>query len=121
MAGLAAAQDVSVNLTGILAQSAVVGPAVTTAMCADLGGAGALRNTFTHSLGGNMGGGDIRVRQRNDGTMRLPGYGGSATDTAAVVTYLQGRNILVNTPTATATFDSTGFAGGAACSQPNVP
>jgi hypothetical protein len=66
-----------------------------------------------------MAGGDIRVRQRNDGTVRLPGYAGGATDTAAVITYLSGRNTVVSAPTAT--FDSTGFAGGGACVQPTIP
>ena len=66
-------------VTGILAQNAITGPGNTSSMCADIGGAGALANTFTHSLVGAIAGGDIRVRQRNDGTMRLPGYAGAAT------------------------------------------
>ena len=41
-------------VTGILAQSAITGPGNTSSMCADIGGAGALSNTFTHSLGGTM-------------------------------------------------------------------
>jgi hypothetical protein len=101
---------------GILAQTAITGPGNTSSMCADIGGAGALSNTFTHSLGGSIPAGDIRVRQRNDGTVRLPGYGGGATDTAAVIAYLNGRNAEVSPSTATA--DSTGFAGGGACTQP---
>ena len=103
-------------VTGILAQTAITGPGNTSSLCADIGGAGALSNTFTHSLGGGMAGGDIRVRQRNDGTVRLPGYAGGATDLAAVATYLNGRNAEVSGTTATA--DSGGFAGGAACLQP---
>ena len=103
-------------VTGILAQTAITGPGNSSSLCADIGGAGALSNTFTHSLGGVMAGGDIRVRQRNDGTVRLPGYVGLATDTAAVASYLNGRNVEVSPTTATA--DSTGFAGGAACQQP---
>jgi hypothetical protein len=102
---------------GIIAQTAITGPGNTSSMCADIGGgAAALRNTFTHSLGGSMVAGDIRLRQRNDGTVRLPGYAGAATDTAAVIAYLNGRNTVVSPSTATA--DSTGFAGGAACLQP---
>jgi hypothetical protein len=103
-------------VAGILAQSAITGPGVTTALCADLGGAGALKNTFTHSLGGALAAGDLRVRQRNDGTVRLPGYAGAPTDVANVAAYLTGRNTLVSAPTATA--DSSGFGGGAACAQP---
>ncbi len=106
---------------GIFAQVAV-GSGNTTSLCVDVGSATpALRNTFTHSLGGNTIGGDIRLRQRNDGTVRLPGYAGGATDTAAVAAYLEGRNTLVNRPPATATAESTGFAGGAACTQPTLP
>jgi hypothetical protein len=104
-------------VTGILANAAITGPGNTSSICADIGGAGALSNTFTHSLGGSIAGGDMRVRQRNDGTMRLPGYGGAATDTAAVATYLNNRNAEVSPSTATA--DSTGFAGGGACTQPS--
>jgi hypothetical protein len=105
-------------VTGIFAQASVTS-ANTASTCADIGGAGALRNTFTHSLGGTMVGGDIRMRQRITGTMRLPGYAGGATDLAAVAAYLGGRNTVVSTPTATA--DSTGFAGGAACAPPTLP
>jgi len=106
-------------IAGILAQSAITGPGNTSALCFDLGGGGALSNTFTHSLGGVMAGGDVRVRQRNDGTVRLPGYAGGATNTGAVIAYLSSRNTLVSPPTAT--FDSTGFAGGAACAAPIIP
>ncbi|WP_218029235.1 hypothetical protein, partial [Segetibacter aerophilus] len=102
---------------GILAQSAVTGPGNTSSLCLDIGGtAAALKNTFTHPNGGSIPAGDIRVRQRNDGTMRLPGYGGAASDLAAVVAYLNGRNVVVSTSTATAA--SSGFSGGAACAQP---
>ena len=103
-------------LEGLLAQNAITGPGVTSSLCADIGGAGALSNTFTHSLGGTMAGGDIRVRQRNDGTARLPGYGGGSIDTTAVASYLNGRNAEVSS--STATVQTTGFAGGAACTQP---
>ncbi|MGZ5431563.1 MAG: tandem-95 repeat protein [Thermoanaerobaculia bacterium] len=105
-------------VAGVLAQASFTG-GNTPALCLDLGGAAFLSNTFTHSLGGVIPAGDIRVRQRNTGTVRLPGYAGAPTDTTAVVTYLSGRNTVVSNPTAT--FDSTGFAGGASCSQPVVP
>ena len=79
-------------VTGIFVQSAVATrPAQHLSLCADIGGAGALRNTFTHSPAATMAAGDIRVRQRFDGNVRLPGYGGvpptpppsSPTSTAA--------------------------------------
>ncbi|MFN0148412.1 MAG: beta strand repeat-containing protein, partial [Dehalococcoidia bacterium] len=106
---------------GIIAQAAISSPTGDGAsVCADIGGAGALRNTFTRSLGGAaFAAGDIRVRQRLNGTMRLPGYAGAATDTAAVQAYLNGRNTVLSP--STATVNVTGFAGGGACTQPTIP
>jgi hypothetical protein len=104
----------------VFAQASVTSPEGDgSSLCADIGGAGALSNTITHSLGGTLAAGDIRIRQRFNGTARLPGYAGGATDTAAVTAYLNGRNAVVSPSTATA--DSTGFAGGGACTQPVVP
>ncbi|MGB7202148.1 MAG: Ig-like domain-containing protein [Pyrinomonadaceae bacterium] len=116
-------------ITGILAQVAVASPSGdNSSLCSDIGGTtAALRNTITHSLGGTMAAGDIRVRQRFVTTHRLRGYGGANNDNAAVVAYLAGRNTLVNVPTATATNDvgvvvgAGGYvntAGGAPCAQP---
>jgi hypothetical protein len=85
-------------------------------LCADLGGAGALANTITHSLGGTLVGGDIRVRQRFAANVRLPGYTGGATDTTAVAAYLDARNNEVSP--STASFLDGSFVGGAACNQP---
>jgi hypothetical protein len=114
--------------TGIFAQAAVASPSGDNLnMCANIGGAGALANVFTHSLGGTMAAGDIRIRQRFVTTVTLPGYAGSNSDNAAVVAYLAGRNTLVNSPTATATNEvgvttgAGGFVGGAACAQPIFP
>ncbi len=105
-------------VAGILAQVIVATPSGNgTTMCADIGGAGALKNTFLHSLGGTMAGGDIRMRQRNGGPVKLPGYGGAGGDNAAVVTYLTGRNTIVSAPTATN--DDALFSGGGACLQPS--
>jgi len=115
-------------VTGIFAQVAVASPSGNNMnLCADIGGAGGLRNVFTHSLGNNMAAGDMRVRQRFVTTVRLPGYVGANNDNAAVVAYLAGRNTLVNSPTATATNEvgvtagAGGFVGGAACPQPVFP
>lgn len=118
-------------VAGMLAQVAVATPApppgsANSFLCLDMGGGTpALRNTFSHPLGGNMAAGDVRVRQRFDSEVRLPGYGGAASDNAAVVTYLTGRNTLVNVPTATATNDigvdpgATGFVSSLGCTQPS--
>ncbi|HEX8241730.1 MAG TPA: Ig-like domain-containing protein [Allosphingosinicella sp.] len=95
----------------ILAQNALVGPGVTSHMDLNIGGAGSLANTFTHSLGGVLASGDIRVRQRNDGTVNLDGYTGGATDTAAVNAYFNGRNNEVSSSTSSA--QTVGFTGNA--------
>jgi hypothetical protein len=63
---------------------------------------------------GRNGGSDIRVRQRQSTTVRLPGYVGGATDTGAVNTFLSGQN---SGASVTSLADSTGFAGGAPCPQ----
>jgi hypothetical protein len=94
-------------------------------MCANIGGAGA-QNVFTHSLGGNIAAGDIRIRQRFVTTVSLPGYSGANNNDAAVVSYLAGRNTLVNSPTATATNEvgvtpgAGGFVSGS-CTLPVFP
>lgn len=48
-------------------------------------------NALTTS-GVNNGDIDVRLRQRQSTTIRLPGYGGSAADTTAVQTYVDGNN-----------------------------
>ena len=97
-------------------------PGDTYLVCADVGGAGGLANSVAGS-GANVGT-DIRLRQRQSTTVRLPGYGGGNTDVAAVQTYLAGRNGGNGAPTTLASVNSPpggGFvntAGGAACAQP---
>ena len=115
--------DVKLDGTGnaqnaILANSQIADPSgAGSSLCVDIGGAGALANTITHSLGGTLAGGDIRVRQRFAANVRLPGYAGGPTDTAAVAAYLDGRNTEVSP--STASFLSGSFTGGAACTQPS--
>jgi hypothetical protein len=65
-------------------------PGDTYTICTNIGGAGGLANSVSGS--GANGGTDIRVRQRQSTTVRLPTYGGAATDTTAVQTFLSGRN-----------------------------
>src|SRR6185369_11055253 len=78
-------------VAGIFAQNAVTGPPAasnTSSMCIDIGGAGAASNTFTHSQNtGSIAGGDMRVRQTFDGTVKLPGFAGPV-NTAQVNAYL---------------------------------
>jgi methionine-rich copper-binding protein CopC len=114
-------------VTGLLAQVAVASPSGdSTSMCADIGGAGGLANVFTHSMGGTMGSGDLRLRQRFATTVTLPGYSGAADDNAAVAAYLAARNTLANAPAATATnaIGATAGAGGfvnGTCQAPVFP
>jgi hypothetical protein len=104
-------------VNGILANSQVADPSgAGSVLCADFGGASALSNTFTHSLGGTLAGGDIRVRERFAANVQLPGYAGGATNPAQVGAYLDGRNAEVSP--STATFLSGSFLGGGACTQP---
>ncbi|HEX8240755.1 MAG TPA: Ig-like domain-containing protein [Allosphingosinicella sp.] len=84
-----------------LIQSAVTGPGNTSSINLNMGGAGALANTFLHSGGGTIAAGDIRVRQRFDGTINLDGYVGGGQDTTAIVNYLNGRNNEISSSTAT--------------------
>ena len=110
--------DIKLDGTGnavnaILAQAAVASPSGDpSSLCIDIGGGS---NTFTHSLGGTLPGGDIRVRQRFISNVRLPGYVGGGTDVAAAVAYLNSRNTVVSPSTVSIT---TSISGGAACAQP---
>jgi len=71
-------------------------------------------NSMTGS--GLLGGTDFRLRQRQGTTVRLPGYAGGNTNTAAVVAFVQGNN--GGTPTGSVAVNvppGGGFVGGAAC------
>ena len=56
---------------------------------------------------------DIRLRQRQSTTVRLPGYGGANNNDAAVVTYLTGRNTLSTAAASNTVPTGGGFIGGA--------
>ena len=134
-AGIAYGGDFNATLTGNTISNAGSNPAIglpvqginlnggvtpgdTFAICADIGGAGTLANNLAGAAG-PFGGGDYRLRQRQSTTVRLPGYGGGATDTAAVVAFINGRNLVSGTGTATVSSPpGGGFVGGAACAQP---
>jgi Bacterial Ig domain/Bacterial cadherin-like domain len=78
---------------------------------------------------GRNGGTDFRLRQRFDTVVRLPGYGGTAFDTAAVTAFMQNQNDAnpnstgaeAPTPSGAALTDQPsggqGFVGGAACAS----
>jgi hypothetical protein len=65
------------------------------------------------------GGQDIRLRQRQLTTIRLPGYGGANNDNAAVQNFVAGNNNTGGTPSAiasnTVASGGGGYVGGAAC------
>jgi large repetitive protein len=82
-------------------------------LCAGISG-----NSLTGS--GANGGTDFHLHQRFDTTFRLPGYLGTADNTAAVVAFVQGNNGGTPSGTAIADFPASGggFVGGDACQTP---
>jgi len=105
----------------VIAGSSTVGN--TNTVCMQLGGAGALANNVNRGPEAVVSGEqDIRVRARSASTFRLPGYGGGAADTTAVQNFLAGMNTSsvdgVVGVVADKAATSTGFVGGAACTQP---
>ena len=77
-------------------------------------------NTLTNGANEPNGGVDLRMRQRQATTVRLPGYGAANNDNAAVQAFLMGTNgnavttILASNSVPT----GGGYVGGAACPQP---
>ena len=72
------------------------------------------------------GGSDLRLRQRNGSTVRLPGYLGASNDTTAVANFEVAQNTLTAGTLATQVSAAVqapggGFVGGAACGAPIVP
>jgi hypothetical protein len=113
-----------VSNPGASSQHGVVGnfgadTAGSNAVCADI-------NTNNIDLGASPpnGGSNIRLRQRNSSTVKLPGYAGANTNTAAVISFESGQNTLNpsgNVTASTAVPPGGGFVGGGACAQPTVP
>jgi len=105
---------------GLLAQAGAVS-GDNGSLCLDAGdvSVAALKNALVGS--GANGGTDFRVRQRFGSTVRLPGYTGGASDTAAVIAHLQARNDANGTPTGSATAEAGQFTntpGGGGCPVP---
>jgi hypothetical protein len=84
----------------------------------DIGGAGALANDVDGKGTIAPNNTDIRLRQRQATTVRLPGYGGANNNDAAVQAYLAGRNTVTTTAASNTVPTGGGFIGGAACTQP---
>src|SRR6185295_2517081 len=102
-------------------------PGDTYAICAQIGGAGALANSV--ATGGKdavpptIGDIDVRLRQRQATTVRLPGYGGANDDNTAVQNFIIANNSGNGAPTVLAQNTvptGGGFVGGAACTAPTT-
>ena len=114
----------TISNPGAASQHGIVGnfgadTAGTNAVCADI-----KSNNIDLTATPPNGGANIRVRQRNSSTVRLPGYAGANTDTAAVISFLAGQNTLSpvgNVTASVAVPPGGGFIGGAPCASPVVP
>jgi large repetitive protein len=99
----------------------VFGNVDTPVVCLQLGGAGALANTFSHGAGAPD---DFRLRKRQEATVRLPGYAGGTDQTAGslaqVVAFVRAQNTgSAGEPgSAAASGAGGGYTGGAACPLP---
>jgi hypothetical protein len=117
--------NINTEFNAIHLNNGTIGATDNFTSCVDIGGAGALANNVA---GGGSGvtppnNADIRLRQRQSTTVRLPGYGGANNNDAAVVTYLTGRNTLTAAAASNTVPTGGGFVntpGGAPCAQPSV-
>ena len=112
------------NFNGIQLNNGTVAATDNFTTCIDVGGAG-VGNIASNSGRGGVApnNADLRLRQRQNTTVRLPGYVGptrddSDDDVAQVATYLLGRNTAV-TANGNSQIGSGGYIGGAACTQPS--
>jgi uncharacterized repeat protein (TIGR01451 family) len=86
--------------------------------CLTIGGAGSLANNLSAS--GANGGSAIRLRQRQNTNISLPGYGGSSSDITAVNSFVAGNNGGASTTSIVTNSPPHGFFG--SCPPPtNVP
>ena len=78
-------------------------------------------NALTNGANELNAGVDLRMRQRQLTTVRLPGYGGANNDNAAVQAFLTGANgnaVTTITASNSVATGGGGYVGGAACPQP---
>lgn len=117
---------ISIPKNGIHLNGGTV-PGDTYAICTQIGGAGALANSV--ATGGKdavpptIGDIDIRLRQRQATTVRLPGYGGANNDNTAVQNFLIANNSGNGAPVTLAANTvptGGGYIGGAACTAPTT-
>ncbi len=85
-----------------------------------------VKNNSLSTAGAEGNGGvDLRMRQRQLTTVRLPGYAGAIGDNAAVQTFLTATNAntvttILASNTTTAVTPGGGYIGGTACPQPSA-
>jgi hypothetical protein len=86
--------NINTDFNGIALNCGTVAATDNFTVYVDIGGAGTLKNNLVGSGSGSISPNnqEIRLRQRQSTTVRLPGYSGANNDNTAVVTYLQGRN-----------------------------
>ncbi len=96
----------TVSVGALGSHGIVVQSRITSALCAELA-----NNVSTTGGVGLFG---LNVRQRDTSTFRLPGFAGPFNSTAAVVTFLQGKNA----GTTVGSTVATTYTGGAACVLP---
>ena len=116
--------NINSDFNAISLNNGTVGATDNFTSCIDIGGStAALKNSVS---GGGQGtvppnNNDVRLRQRQSTTVRLPGYGGGNSDNTAVQNYLTGRNTLSTVNASNTVPTGGGYIGGAACTQPTVP
>ncbi len=106
--------NINSEFNGVHVNSGTV-PGETFTMCVDI---------FNNTLAGSGQGitppnnSDVRIRQRQSTTVKLPNYVGANNSDAAVVTYILGRQTSITTAAASNTvgIGGGGFIGGASCS-----
>jgi hypothetical protein len=86
-------------------------------VCADIGGAGGLANTFTSAKGGGASDFDLQISERFAGNLRFPGFVGDGANQTDIQNFIRSRN---NGLPTVALIDNA-ISGGAACSAPAAP
>ena len=105
---------------GIELQAALSSPAgANISLCTDVGGAG-VQNTITGDWGNNSSDSGIFLRQRFSASNSwiLPGYGGLNNDSAAVQTYINGRNTISGAVFQSTASTTTGAFTNGSCTTP---
>ena len=79
--------NINTDFNAISLNHGTVGATDNFTSCVDIGGAGGLANSVVGGGSGSIppNNTDIRLRQRQSTTVRLPGYGGANNNDAAVV------------------------------------